>query len=76
VPVAFDHFDEGRHLQRLRVGAALSQQRFTPARAARVLQRLLNTPDVAQACSAAREHMRHADATVAACDEIEHMLAF
>jgi rhamnosyltransferase subunit B len=75
VPVAFDHFDEGRRLKRLRAGAVLSRRCFTPTRAARVLHHLLNAPDVAQACAAAREHMSHSDGTAAACDEIEHMLA-
>ena len=74
VPVAFDHFDEGRHLKRLRAGAVMSRQRFTPARAARVLQRLLIAPDVAQACAAAQHHMSQSDGAAAACDEIEHML--
>jgi len=74
VPVAFDHFDEGRRLKRLRAGAVLSRRRFTPSRAARVLHRLLNAPNVAQACAAARENMSHSDGAAAACDEIEHML--
>jgi rhamnosyltransferase subunit B len=74
VPVAFDHFDEGRHLQRLGVGAVLSQRRFNPARAARVLKRVLNAPDVAQACATAQEWMSQTDGTSAACDEIERMI--
>ena len=74
VPVAFDHFDEGRRLKWLRAGAVLSRRRFTPTRAARVLHRLMNALDVAQACAVAQEHMSHSDGTAAACDEIEHML--
>lgn len=75
VPVAFDHFDEGRHLERLGAGAVMSRHRFTPLRAARVLQRLLNAPDVRRACAVAQQHMSHSDGAAAACDEIENMLA-
>ncbi|MGE7155903.1 glycosyltransferase [Methylorubrum rhodesianum] len=71
VPVAYDHFDEARWLRRLGVGAALSQRRFTPARAAPTLRRLLSDPRVAQACTAAKLRMAQEDGVVEACDAVE-----
>jgi UDP:flavonoid glycosyltransferase YjiC (YdhE family) len=71
VPVAYDHFDEARWLRRLGVGAALSQRRFTPARAAPTLRRLLSDPCVAQACTAAKLRMAQEDGVVEACDAVE-----
>lgn len=75
VPVAFDHFDEGRRLQRLGVGAVLNRRRFTPARAARTLSRLLASEAVARACATARARMTREDGITAACDEIERLMA-
>ena len=71
VPVAFDHFDEARWLQRLGVGTSLSRRRFTPARATSTLRRLLTDPHVAQACAAAKARMAQEDGVGEACDAVE-----
>ncbi|ARO55885.1 glycosyl transferase [Methylorubrum zatmanii] len=71
VPVAFDHFDEARWLQRLGVGTSLSRRRFTPARATSTLHRLLTDPHVAQACAAAKARMAQEDGVGEACDAVE-----
>ena len=76
VPVAFDHFDEGRRLKDRNLGTTLSRRAFRPARAARVLRRLLADPTVAQACAAARTRMRERpDAILEACDHVEALAA-
>jgi rhamnosyltransferase subunit B len=76
VPVAFDHFDEGRRLKDRKLGATLSRRAFRPARAARVLTRLLADPDVARACAAARARMTESrEAVTQACDHVEALAA-
>lgn len=73
VPVAFDHVDEAQRVVRLGVGIMLKQPRFTPARAARSLDWLLGSPEVASACSRARAAMDEEDGLQAASDIIERM---
>lgn len=76
VPVAFDHFDEGRRLTELGLGATLSRRAFRPAPAARLLDRLIGDPAVQRACAAVRERMRaDPDQIARACDAAEGMLA-
>jgi UDP:flavonoid glycosyltransferase YjiC (YdhE family) len=75
VPVAFDHFDEGRRLKDRTLGTTLSRRAFRPARAARVLRRLLADPAVARACAEARDRMAVApDAITEACDHVEALV--
>ncbi|SFL45413.1 UDP:flavonoid glycosyltransferase YjiC, YdhE family [Methylobacterium pseudosasicola] len=74
VPVAFDHFDEGRRLKDRTLGATVSRRAFRPARATRVLNRLLTDPAVARACAEARARMAGSpDAILAACDWVEDL---
>nr|WP_276081605.1 nucleotide disphospho-sugar-binding domain-containing protein [Methylobacterium sp. GC_Met_2] len=76
VPVAFDHFDEGRRLKDRNLGATLNRRAFRPARAARVLRRLLADPTVARATAAARARMAGGRNAIAdACDQIEALAA-
>ncbi len=71
VPVAFDHFDEARRLRRLHLGLSLSRRRFTPARAARHVRRLLTDARIQAACDRARQRLIANDSLQAACDLIE-----
>ncbi|MCJ2007417.1 glycosyltransferase [Methylobacterium sp. E-041] len=71
VPVAFNHFDEAHRLKALGVGTSLSRRRFTPARGARVLGRLLASHDVAAACQLLRIRAAADDGIGEACDAIE-----
>ena len=74
IPVAFDHFDEGRRLKDRTLGATMSRRAFRPARAARMLGRLLSDPAVARACAAARARMAQGrDAITEACDWVEEL---
>lgn len=75
VPVAFDHFDEGRRLRRLGVGATLGRRRFTPRRAAATIRGMLADPTLARACAAAMTRMRAEDGVRDACDVIERVAA-
>jgi UDP:flavonoid glycosyltransferase YjiC (YdhE family) len=76
VPVAFDHFDEGRRLKDRTLGATLSRRAFRPARAARVIGRLLTDPAVIRACAQARARMAESrDAITEACDHLEALAA-
>ena len=71
VPVAFNHFDEAHRLKALGVGASLSRSRFTPARGARALRRLLASHDVTAACQSLRDQAAADDGIGDACDAIE-----
>lgn len=71
VPVAFDHFDEGARLERLGIGATIARRRFTAARGARHLHRLLSSPTVAERCTLAKQRMLDENGVEMACDEIE-----
>lgn len=73
VPVAFDHFDEAERVRHLGLGTTLSRRRFTPARAARHLDQLLASPEVARRCRQARDRMAGEDGVSSACDRIEAM---
>lgn len=74
VPVAFDHFDEADRLKQLDLGGSLSRRRFTAARAAREIHRLLSMPQVMQACASAKVRMADQNGVSDACDAIEHLL--
>ena len=71
VPVAFNHFDEMHRLKTLGVGIGLSRRRFTPARGARVLERLLASRDVTAACQSMPRQAATDDGIGDACDAIE-----
>ncbi|GJE38696.1 glycosyltransferase [Methylobacterium persicinum] len=72
VPYAYNHFDDGLRIRDSHLGAMLSRRRFTPARAARVLDHLLADPRVVRACGQARALMTQGeDAIARACDEVE-----
>lgn len=73
VPVAFDHFDEAARVKRLGAGLSLSRRRFTPARGARRLRRLLASAEVASACGDLKRRLDGLDGVAAACDAIEKM---
>lgn len=72
VPVAFDHFDEGRRLSERNLGATMDRRFFWPARAARALTRLLADPAVIRACAEAKVRMAAGGDPIAqACDRVE-----
>ena len=73
VPIAFNHFDDGRRLARLKLGVMLRRRAFTPGRAQREIERMLASRAMSGACAAARARMAADRGTEAACDEIERI---
>lgn len=73
VPVAFDHFDEGRRLAERGLGETMDRRLFWPGRAERALRRLLADPEVAAACAAAKARMAQDDPLARACDAVEDL---
>ncbi|KMO20163.1 glycosyltransferase [Methylobacterium platani] len=71
VPVAFDHADEAERVVRLGVGASLARWRFTAARARRLLERLLDSTAVAQACREVQVLMQAESGVAGACEIID-----
>lgn len=74
VPVAFDHADEAQRVVRLGVGASLSRCRFTAQRAWRVLDELIGSATVAEACHAVQGLMQAENGIAGACDAIDEMM--
>lgn len=73
MPMAHDQFDNAARIEHLGVGASIPRKRFTAGRAARVLGRLLASPDVAARCRACADRIRGTDALSRACDLAEQL---
>lgn len=73
VPVAFNHFDDAQRLSRLRLGAVLRPQAFRPRRACREIEKMLASPSMIGARTAAHTRMEADDGVASACDEIERV---
>jgi UDP:flavonoid glycosyltransferase YjiC (YdhE family) len=71
MPMGFDQPDNAARAVRLGVGEAIPPARFTPARVAAALDRLLSADEVAAACRRRREKVDAEDALRRACDLIE-----
>ncbi|WP_288588158.1 nucleotide disphospho-sugar-binding domain-containing protein [uncultured Methylobacterium sp.] len=70
VPVAFDHADEAERVVRLGVGASLGRWRFTPRRAARLVEDLVGSPAVAAACRQVQVLMRAENGIANLCEAV------
>lgn len=71
-PMGFDQFENTSRLVDLGVAASLPARRYTAARAATELRRLLDSSDVQAACAHAAARIRETDAAAIACDAIEN----
>ena len=71
MPMGFDQPDNALRLTRLGVGEMILPARFTAARVAASLERLLSVDAVAAACRRWRASMNAANAVQYACDQIE-----
>lgn len=70
-PMAYDQFDNARHVQRLGVGARLLPRDYQPQAVARCLDRLIDDASVAARCAAVGARCRaDPDAVAAACDAL------
>lgn len=70
-PLAFDQFDNADRVRRLGCGLAMHRRLFGPSRAARALERLIQSPEVARSCLRVAALSAGRDATQAAAAEIE-----
>jgi rhamnosyltransferase subunit B len=71
MPLAHDQFDNLARLKKLNLGDRLVPKKFTGPRVAKILRRLLNSPDVAAACRAVAEHLEKKDGLARMADAIE-----
>lgn len=71
MPMGFDQPDNASRLARLGVGETIRPARFTAARVAPALDRLLSAGDVTIACRRWQERVEGANAVRQACDLIE-----
>ncbi|HEX8916381.1 MAG TPA: nucleotide disphospho-sugar-binding domain-containing protein, partial [Humisphaera sp.] len=74
-PFAHDQYDNADRLERLGVGRAVVPKKYTPPRVAAVLKELVESPAVAEACTAVAARMKGEDAIGTACGLIEGLAA-
>jgi UDP:flavonoid glycosyltransferase YjiC (YdhE family) len=74
VPYAHDQPDNAERVRRLGIARTIPRHRYTPARAAAELRRLLDHPVYSQRASAVGEQVRQEDGVRAACDALEALL--
>ena len=71
VPMAFDQFDHAQRVRRLGCGTSVPRSLFTAGRAAKELEALLASKDIAEACRAIAARTNRGDVIGEACDIIE-----
>lgn len=74
MPMGFDQPDNADRLVRLGVGSWLTPRRFTGARVAGALSRLLESGKVAATSRVVSERLAKEDGVARACDELEQIL--
>jgi rhamnosyltransferase subunit B len=74
VPYAHDQPDNAERVIRLGIARKISRHRYTPARAAAELRRLLDDPSYLQRASVVGEQVREEHGVRAACDALETLL--
>jgi UDP:flavonoid glycosyltransferase YjiC (YdhE family) len=74
VPFAWDQPDNAARAARLSVARVLFPARYTPARVAAELRRLLDEPAYAQRAAVVGEKVREENGVGAACDALENLL--
>jgi UDP:flavonoid glycosyltransferase YjiC (YdhE family) len=74
VPFAWDQPDNANRVVRLGVGRTLPAARYTPARVAAELGRLLDRPGYARRAAELGERVRQEDGVRVACDALERLL--
>ena len=74
MPCAWDQPDHADRVTRLGVGRTIARDRFTPARVAEELRRLLDNPKYAQRAAFVGEKVRAEDGVASACNALEGLL--
>ena len=74
VPHAWDQPDNGDRVTRLGVARTIIRSRYTPARAAAAIQKLLDNPVYSERALKVREEVRKEDGVLVASDALEKLL--
>ncbi len=74
MPCAWDQPDNAERVARKGISRTISRYRYTPARAAAELRRLLNDPAYGRRAAEVGEQMRQEDGVQVACDALEGVL--
>ena len=74
VPCAWDQPDNGERATRLGVARTILRRRYTPARAAAAIQKLLDNRVYSERALEVREEVRQEDGVRVACDALEKLL--
>ena len=73
MPMAHDQHDNAVRLRRLGVGSSLRPRAFRAAGVARILDRLLTSPDIRSRCSDVASRLEGVDAIGETCDVLEQL---
>lgn len=73
MPMGFDQPDNATRVARLGAGAWLTPSHFRADRLAGALERLIEDPEVATACTRSRDALADVDAVSLACDALEEL---
>jgi UDP:flavonoid glycosyltransferase YjiC (YdhE family) len=73
VPFAWDQPDHAARVVRMGIGRSLPKRRYTPARAARELQRLLDDPEYSKRAAEIGQKLQEENGVETACDALEQL---
>jgi UDP:flavonoid glycosyltransferase YjiC (YdhE family) len=73
MPYSHDQPDNGRRMRRLGVAGVIQRGNYTPVRAARKLQAMLDEPSFAQRAAQVAERLELEDGVCSACDALEEL---
>jgi rhamnosyltransferase subunit B len=73
MPYSHDQPDNGRRMRRLGVARVIQRGNYTPLRAARKLQAMLDEPSFAIRAAQVAERLEHEDVVRSACDALEEL---
>jgi len=75
VPFGWDQPDNAARMERLGTALSLSRKRYTPARAARALQRLMGETHFQERAAFVQKEMQAEDGISSACNALEELLS-
>jgi rhamnosyltransferase subunit B len=73
MPYSHDQPDNGRRMRRLGVARVIQRGNYTPLRAARKLQSMLDEPSFAERAAQVARQLQHEDGVRSACDALEEL---
>jgi UDP:flavonoid glycosyltransferase YjiC (YdhE family) len=73
MPYSHDQPDNGRRMQRLRVGSVIQRKNYTPLRVEKKLRSMLDEPKLSKRAAQVAQMLANEDGVGAACDALEEL---